>query len=172
MLGTLAQTGPRILFEYSAEALKRGVKFAELSVPLASHTYSNMPAFFGGLPGFVADALPDGWGLLLMDRVFRKAARDPATLTPLDRLAFIGTRAMGALAFEPPADLDLEPDELTLRQLAEAARNVIEDRDTRALETLAVVGGSPHGARPKALVSFDQASRTISTATTGRRRRP
>jgi serine/threonine-protein kinase HipA len=164
VLGTLAQTGPHILFEYSGEALRRGLRFSELSVPLAARTYSKLPDFFGGLPGFVADALPDGWGLLLMDRMFRKAARDPATLTPLDRLAFIGTRAMGALAFEPPAGLVLEPEDLRLRQLAEAARDVMEDRDTRALETLALIGGSPHGARPKALLSFDQASGTISTA--------
>jgi serine/threonine-protein kinase HipA len=163
VLGTLAQAGPHILFEYSTEALRRGVKFSELSMPLAARTYSKLPAFFGGLPGFVADALPDGWGLLLMDRVFRKAGRDPATLTPLDRLAFIGDRAMGALAFEPPADLLLEREDLALRQLAEAARDVIDDRDTRALETLALVGGSPHGARPKALVNFDRSSRTIST---------
>ncbi len=164
VLGTLAQTGPHILFEYSGEALRRGLRLSELSVPLASHTYSKLPDFFGGLPGFVADALPDGWGLLLMDRMFRKAARDPATLTPLDRLAFIGSRAMGALAFEPPADLVLESEDLTLRQLAEAARDVIQDRDTRALETLALIGGSPHGARPKALLNFDPASRGISTA--------
>lgn len=160
VLGTLAQAGAHILFEYSTEALNRGVKFSELSVPLAARTYSRLPPFFGGLPGFVADALPDGWGLLLMDRVFRKAGRDPATLTPLDRLAFIGDRAMGALAFEPPADLELEHDDLTLRQLAEAARDVTlrqaqgeRSLDTRALETLALVGGSPHGARPKALGS-------------------
>ncbi len=163
VLGTLAQSGAHILFEYSPEALRRGVKLSELSMPLAARTWSKLPPFFGGLPGFVADALPDGWGLLLMDRVFRKAGRDPVTLTPLDRLAFIGARAMGALAFEPPADLELERDDLTLRQLAEAARDVIEDRDTRALQTLALVGGSPHGARPKALIDFDPARRTIST---------
>jgi serine/threonine-protein kinase HipA len=171
VLGTLAHTGPHILFEYSSEALRRGVKLSELSMPLAARTYSKLPAFFDGLPGFIADALPDGWGLLLMDRVFRKAGRDPATLTPLERLAFIGARAMGALAFEPPIDLELEPDDLTLRQLAEAARDVTLRQaqgerlmDTRALETLALVGGSPHGARPKALVNFDASSRTISTA--------
>jgi serine/threonine-protein kinase HipA len=168
VLGTLAQSGAQILFEYSRDALDRGVKHSELSVPLAPQTYTRMPTWFGGLPGFVADALPDGWGLMLMDRVFRKAGRDPATLTPLDRLAFIGDHAMGALAFKPSADLDLSADNLTLRQLAQAAQDAIEDRDTRdtrsALETLAVLGGSPHGARPKALVQFDIATRRVATS--------
>ena len=164
LLGTLAHSGAHTLFEYSPEALRRGVRHSELSLPLAARTYAKLPDFFGGLPGFVADALPDGWGLLLMDRVVRKAGRDPAMLTALDRLAFVGTRAMGALAFEPPADLELEAEDLSLRALAEAARDVIEDRDTRALTTLALVGGSPHGARPKVLVNFDPATRTIGTA--------
>lgn len=167
ILGTLAQSGRLILFEYTQEALRRGVKFSELSVPLKAHTYSGMPDFLGGLPGFIADALPDGWGLLLMDRVFRKAGRDPSSLTSLDRLAFIGERAMGALVFKPSSDITLGPEYLTLQELAEAAREVIEDRDTHALNALALLGGSPHGARPKALVQFDLANRTISTAPDG-----
>lgn len=54
-----------------------------------------------GLHGFLADSLPDGWGLRLMDRVFENHGLDPMSVTPLERLAFIGNRATGALSFEP-----------------------------------------------------------------------
>ena len=169
-LGTLAQaeTGSRqVLFEYSSEALQRGIEFSKLNAPLSPRTYSGFPAHLGGVPGFIADALPDGWGLLLMDRVFRAAGRDPSSLTTLDRLALIADRAMGALAFKPAGDLALAPEHLSLQELAVAARRVIQDRDTSALHTLALLGGSPHGARPKALVQFDRATRNVSTAADG-----
>lgn len=163
LVGTLAHRGRMSVFEYSAEALARGLELSPLRVPLQKRTYGAFPDHLGGVPGFVADALPDGWGLLLMDRVFRKAGRDPATLNTLDRLSFIADRAMGALAFQPASDLEIAPEDLTLMQLAQAAHDVIEDRDTDALKTLALIGGSPQGARPKALVQFDRQSRRLST---------
>ena len=162
-VGTLAQRGRIALFEYADEALARGIELSPLRTPLQKQTYSGFPDHLGGVPGFVADALPDGWGLLLMDRVFRKAGRDPATLSTLDRLSFIGDRAMGALVFRPVSELEIAPDDLSLLQLAQAAHDVVEDRDTDALKTLALIGGSPQGARPKALVQFDPATRRVST---------
>ncbi len=167
VLGTLAQNERHLLFEYSPQALRQGVEFSALHVPLAARTYADLPRYLGGLPGFIADALPDGWGLLLMDRVVRKAGRDPSMLTSLDRLAFIADRAMGALAFKPASELDLSPQDLSLAQLAQAAQWVVQDRDTEALKTLALLGGSPHGARPKALVQFDVHSRRVSTLPSG-----
>ncbi|WP_183493251.1 MULTISPECIES: type II toxin-antitoxin system HipA family toxin [unclassified Roseateles] len=162
-LGTLAERGWVTLFEYSSEALSRGVDFSPLHVPLRAQTYSGFPDHLGGVPGFIADALPDGWGLLLMDRVFRKAGRDPAQISTLDRLSFIADRAMGALAFKPASDLEITQEDMTLLQLAQAAHDVIEDRDTDALKTLALVGGSPQGARPKALIQYEVPTRRVST---------
>ena len=158
LLGTLAQAGTELLFEYSTQALDRGIEYSKLLFPLRREAYGRMPSFpahFSFLPGFVADALPDGWGLLLMDRLIRKAGQDPAAVSPLDRLSFIGDRAMGALAFRPSAELPLAEAELSLLEIAHAAREVEGDIDTAALLALAVVGGSPHGARPKALVALD-----------------
>lgn len=169
-LGTLAQgdQGDRqVLFEYSPQAVQRGIKFSELHLPLGTRTFSKFPAHFGGIPGFIADALPDGWGLLLMDRVFRATGHDPSSLTTLDRLGFIADRAMGALAFKPSGEWVLTQESLTLQELAVAASQVVNDRDTKSLETLALLGGSPHGARPKALVQFHPASRIVSTAPDG-----
>jgi serine/threonine-protein kinase HipA len=162
-LGTLADNGTDLLFEYSPEALSRGIEFSRLHLPLRSQAFGGFAAHQGSLPGLVADALPDGWGLLLMDKLFLKSGRDPSSLSPLDRLAFIGDRAMGALAFQPSDDLALDDADMSLLELAEAARQVEQGRDSKALRALALVGGAPHGARPKVLVQLDLPSRAIST---------
>ena len=100
-LGTLAEFQGGTYFEYSSEALAAGIEFSPMHWPLKRGAHRAPRDPFNGLPGLIADSLPDGWGMLLMDRAFRKAGREPSTLSPLDRLAFIGNRGMGALTFEP-----------------------------------------------------------------------
>ncbi len=80
--------------------------------------YANGPRFFAGLPGLIADALPNGWGLWLMGRAYRRAGRDLAKLSPLDRLAFVGERAIGALTFEPADADELTTHDISLLELA------------------------------------------------------
>jgi serine/threonine-protein kinase HipA len=162
-LGTLADNGRQVIFEYSAEALKRGHEFSRLNLPLRAEAHGGFPQHLDQLPGLISDSLPDGWGRMLMDRVFTKNGFNPNTVSPLDRLSFIGKRAMGALAFVPSSPVDLAPQDLDLLQLANAVQDVIADKDTAALKQLAIVGGSPHGARPKALVQYDETKRSIST---------
>jgi serine/threonine-protein kinase HipA len=164
LVGTVADNGDVMLFEYSSEALSRGLEFSPISIPLGPWPYSGFGSHQFRLPGFIADALPDGWGLLLMERFFRKHfGKLPHNLTPIDRLAFIGDRAMGALSFSPPADLQLTMEDMHLIDLAREVQTVIADKETAALKQLVLVGGSPHGARPKALVQYDIISGDIST---------
>lgn len=166
VLGTLADTGQQILFEYSPQARQQGLELAPLRAPLAHVGALTGEPFFMGLPGFIADSLPDGWGLLLMDRAFRRAGRQAVNMTPLDRLAFIGERAMGALAFEPAERIAAEQDDLNLKQLASDAALVIANEDAdEALRHLLLLGGSPQGARPKVLVNFNTVSGRISCGT-------
>ena len=162
-LGTLADAGRTLLFEYSAEAHRQGLELSPHGLPLQGPAFQGFPTHQWRLPGLIADALPDGWGLLLMDRLFRKRGLRPETLSPLDRLAFIGDRGMGALSFRPADDIDPGEDDLSLLQLAQEAQEVVHDHDTEALQTLARLGGSPHGARPKVLVHFDPQSQTVGT---------
>lgn len=165
-LGTLADTGQQILFEYSPQARQHGLELAPLRAPLAHVGAIAGESFFMGLPGLVADALPDGWGLLLMDRALRRAGRQPGSVSPLERLAFIGERAMGALAFEPADRVAAEQDELELEQLARDAALVLTNEDAdEALRHLLLLGGSPQGARPKVLVDFNPVSERISCGT-------
>jgi serine/threonine-protein kinase HipA len=163
VLGTLAELDRSIYFEYSEEALARGIELSPYKAKLAPGVRKDFPNFFDHLPGFIADALPDGWGRLLMDRAFERSGRDRATVSPLERLAFIGDGAMGALAFEPASAYRLERSDLSLLQIARAAKKVLEGKDTDVLGSLLALGGSPQGARPKALIQFDVASRRVST---------
>lgn len=165
-LGTLADTGQHILFEYSPQARQQGLELAPLQAPLAHIGAITGEPFFMGLPGLIADALPDGWGLLLMDRAFRRAGRLPASISPLERLAFIGERAMGALFFEPSDKIASEQNELDLEQLAKDTARVLDNENAdEALRHLLLLGGSPQGARPKVLVNFDPVSGRVNSGT-------
>jgi len=162
-LGTLADAGGQLLFEFSPEAASRGFEASPLRAPLprpgARAAALTGPAHSQGLPGFIADALPDGWGLLLMDRALRRRGQDPRTVSVLDRLAMVGDRAPGALAFEPADDdgVDAWP-ALTLEQLALDTASVLADEGRHSpeqqLQRLFRLGGSAQGARPKALLRW------------------
>ena len=172
-LGTLADTGREILFEYSSQAVGRGLQLSPMHQPLpragaAAVSFKGEP-YFHGLPGFVADALPDGWGMLLMDRALRKLGRNPRQVSVLERLGVVGERAMGALSFEP-ADEDMLPAEkLELRELAREIVALQSDEVSSAdptgekLRHLMRLGGSPQGARPKVLVDFNARTGQLSS---------
>ena len=80
----------------------------------------------------------------------RKQRRDPASLTAIDRLRWLGTRTMGALTYHPPADAERDPLALDLQRLADAAQRVLAGRGADVLPELLRAGGSPAGARPSA----------------------
>lgn len=160
LLGTLADDGVALLFEYSPEALSQHLELSPRHLKLRAQAYGDFPGHQMRLPGLVADALPDGWGLLLMGRLFRQRGITPG---PLDRLAFMSDRALGALSFAPPADMQLQIEEWPLLNLAQESQQVLAGKDTKALLALLVTGGSPQGARPKALVQYEKATQQIST---------
>ena len=166
-LGVLADDARELLFEYSAQAIKRGLELSPFKLPLSARSFGDFPEHQLRLPGLVSDALPDGWGMLLMDRLFRKQGRNPAQLSPLDRLAFIGDRTMGALIFEPADPEALTPADVQLLDLARDVRHVIDDESESLLRKLVLMGGSPHGARPKVLLNFDRKSNRMSNSEEG-----
>jgi serine/threonine-protein kinase HipA len=160
-LGLLADDGGTLLFEYTPQALAQGLELSPLHLKLRAAAYGGFPPHQHQLPGLLADSLPDGWGLLLMDRLFRQQGlRHPG---PLDRLAFIGERAMGALRFVPAAQPDAEEPDWNLLALAQESERALAGNADDALRELALAGGSPQGARPKALVQYDAATGQVST---------
>jgi serine/threonine-protein kinase HipA len=172
-LGTLADTGRDIMFEYSAQAVERGLQLSPMHQPLpragATAVSFKGEAHSYGLPGFIADALPDGWGMLLMDRALRKLGRNPREVSVLERLAIVGERAMGALSFEPSDEDILPAEKLQLKELAkevialQADENSGADKADAHLRHLMQLGGSPQGARPKVLVDFNARTGQLSS---------
>jgi serine/threonine-protein kinase HipA len=163
-LGTLADDGRGILFEYAPQAIERGLELSPMHQPLprkgqAAASLVGKP-YFDGLPGFIADALPDGWGRLLMDRALSRAGRNPRTVSVLERLAIVGNRAMGALSFEPADDDGLSAEVLELKTIAQQVialqTETLQSVDLDfQLKHLMQLGGSPQGARPKVLANYD-----------------
>ncbi|MFA9216740.1 MAG: type II toxin-antitoxin system HipA family toxin [Sphingomonadaceae bacterium] len=164
-LGTLADNGSALLFEYTPEALRRGIQFSPRFLPLQATAFGDLPRHQQRLPGLFADALPDGWGQLMMDKLFRKQGWAPTRLSPLDRLAFIGERAVGAFSFEPAETPDWPDCPLSLQELAHAAQAAQAPsggKDATMLTLLAMLGGSPLGSRPKLLMQYDAGSGQLS----------
>ncbi len=163
-LGTLADDGRQLLFEYSPAALRQGLELSPYCMKLRPQAYGDLPAHLQRLPGFIADALPDGWGKLLMDRVFRRSGLTPDAVSPLDRLAFVSGHNMGALSFEPASTSELAAENIRLLDIAHEVQTIVAGAESEALLQLALMGGSPHGARPKVLVHHDPLTGVMSTA--------
>ncbi len=123
---------------------------------------------FKGLPGLVADALPDDYGNSVIDEWFAAKGKK-VDITPLDRLCYIGKRGMGALEFEPAnADKLLnESSPIEIRELMELAQEILDKRTTfsadlaknkEALIDILRVGTSAGGAKPKVILAFNDKS--------------
>lgn len=105
---------------------------------------------FEGLHGLFNDSLPDGWGRLLVDRRARQLGIDPATLTPLDRLACVGDQGIGALCYAPAIKVwgELKP-AIDLDRLAAGARIVLRGSAEEVISELGRAGGSPAAPVPR-----------------------
>ena len=152
-VGRLAARNRELLFEYEPAFLKQGLELSPFKLPLRSGVLVGNPALWDGLWGAFEDSLPDGWGRLLMDRRAAQAGLSPAALGPLDRLALMGTRSMGALVYQPEVELDL-PTVVSLPEIAADVEAVLHDVEGPDLTRLIALGGSPQGVRPKALVQL------------------
>jgi serine/threonine-protein kinase HipA len=118
---------------------------------------------FDGLHGLFNDSLPDGWGLLLLGRKLKASGASLQDLSPLARLALVGTRGMGSLEYEPE-DVRSDPDKkfLDLDGLAEESRCILDDGGSlESVNTLLRLGGSSGGARPKILCNVRQSDLTV-----------
>lgn len=158
-VGDLAEDGGRVYFEYDPRFLETGLDLSPFHLPRQAGLIEHADRDFGPLPGLFDDSLPDGWGLLLMDRHFRSLGPNPARMSPLDRLSWLGTGTMGALTYHPPTERELvDATLLDLHDLARHSRDILAGSATAVLPQLLRAGSSPGGARPKVLVGFDPTS--------------
>lgn len=123
VVGTLAEEERRIYFEYDAAFLKSALPISPFKLPAKAGLVEHVDREFGRLFGAFDDSLPDSWGLLLMDREFKRQGLAIAGISPLDRLAYIGTRGMGALTYHP-ADPDAESGPLDAPWTSRVKRSV------------------------------------------------
>ena len=100
-VGELAENKRGIYFQYHDDYVNQYGNISPFSLEnsVQAQLAPSMP--HNKLHGVFADSLPDGWGLYLMDKVFSKNDVNPNTITPLERLAFIGDNCLGALYYEP-----------------------------------------------------------------------
>ncbi len=153
-VGQLAEHDRRTYFEYDPAFLQERVSLSPFKLPMRTGLIEHTDTGFGPLHGVFDDSLPDGWGLLLMDRHFRLQGLDPATISALDRLAYLGTRTMGALTYHPSRKTERDEQWLDLHELGVGAESVLAGDAEEVLPQLMRAGGSPAGARPKVLVGL------------------
>lgn len=162
------------VFEYDPAFERLGLDLSPLLMPLNPHTPHQFTSIsretFMGLPGLLADALPDAYGKALLDRWLATIGRTFAN--PVERLCYQGKRSMGALEFEPAQDTFLEKDtKIEIDSLVEVARealnqkaeldtNLSQDRKV-ALMNIIKVGTSAGGQRAKAVIAFNEKTQDV-----------
>jgi len=169
LVGALSWNKDRMLasFQYAPEFLRNGLAVSPLKVPLGARVFE-FPELvdtttFKGLPGFIADCLPEKFGNRLLDTYLANHGRRIDDLNPLERLCYVSTRGMGALEFQPDLESrDLsEPIALQVSDLAAVAKRVLEERQQIStniddgIETLVTVGTSAGGAKAKAVIAVN-----------------
>ena len=159
----------RTALQWTPEALQSGddagANVALRQAPLLAGVHRVGSRELDGLPGFLADSLPDGWGRLLVDRQLRRHGVDGRSLRGLDRLAVVGGRGPGALTYAPEAPLsDPGAEEHDLDHLAAEAELVLDGGDASILDALERAGGSAGGSRPKAWLAVHESGRLRSGA--------
>lgn len=155
------------IFEYDRDFLLSGMQLSPLEMPLARRVYS-FPALaresFHGLPGLLADSLPDKFGNAVIDAWLDSQGRPRGSMNAVERLCYTGVRGMGALEFQPTIGPDpAKSDELDLDHLTKLAQDVLNARkgirisqDEEAMAQIIRVGSSAGGARAKALIAWNE----------------
>jgi serine/threonine-protein kinase HipA len=156
-------------FQYDPAFVRSGIEIAPTRMPLREQPY-RFPGLpedaFGGLPGLLADSLPDRWGTALVNAWLASQGRDESSFDVVERLCYVGTRGAGALEFQPAHEPAAPPGaELQVEALVRLASEVLADReafvtelrqepDEETMKAILAVGSSAGGARPKAFIAY------------------
>jgi serine/threonine-protein kinase HipA len=154
LTGRLLLKNRQIFFEYDADFIKKGLELSPFKLPLKTGVIESNDRTFEGLFGVFNDSLPDGWGRLLLDRKLMNVGLNPGTLSPLDRLCFVGTSGMGTLSYEPENSSAMSHITNDLDEIDSEIQATLDENDDY-VEDLLILGGSSAGARPKVLLNID-----------------
>ncbi|OQX78308.1 MAG: toxin HipA [Bacteroidetes bacterium 4484_276] len=132
---------------------------------------------FSGLPGMLADSLPDKYGNQLINKWLAQNGRPPDSMNPVEKLCFIGSRGMGALEFEP-AQLSTSKQTFAIevKSLVDIAQKMLSDREDfetklstdekKAMREILKIGTSAGGARPKAVIAYNKKTKEVRSGQT------
>lgn len=176
------------LFQYDKSFLSKNWNLSPIKMPISNGdlVYSfpellkkkdSISDTFKGLPGLLADSLPDKYGNKLIDRWLAQNGRPLGSMNPVEKLCFIGSRGMGALEFEPAQPKTAKKTfAIEISGLVDIAQKILSDRETleislskddqRAMQEILKVGTSAGGARPKALVAYNKKTGEIRSGQT------
>lgn len=158
------------VFQYMPDFARSGIELAPITMPVGPDPYEfpGLPReAFKGLPGLLADSLPDRFGNALIDAWLAAQGRSADSFNPVERLCYIGTRGMGALEFQPSlSGTPRQPRVVEIEALTRLANQVLNQRerlggvlagddDRQALEDILRVGTSAGGARAKAVLAWN-----------------
>ena len=167
-------------FEYNREWIETGLDISPLDASIKLP--QNLRPIFGAsekmyqkLPPFLADSLPDAWGNELFEQWRLQQGIKPGEITPLDKLAFIGKRAMGALEFYPETSNFNPKEEINLKALIDLAEQIYTQREnvridpeqSLTMQALMAVGTSAGGRQPKAIIAINRETGEIRSGQVG-----
>ncbi len=172
----LADDGEVACFEYDPAFIGSGIEIAPVMMPLANRVY-HFPELsqqtFHGLPGLLADSLPDKFGNALIDAWLATQGRQADSFSALERLCYTGERGMGALEFTPAIGPQAQlANQIQIDTLVELASQVLSHRNNlhasfegagkeQALADILRVGTSAGGARAKAVIAWNPTSNEV-----------
>jgi serine/threonine-protein kinase HipA len=160
-------------FEFEPRFIKTGIELSPIKMPLSRKIYSFPeadPVVFNGLPGMIADSLPDDFGNAVLNAWIAGQGKSTADITPIQRLKYTGKRGMGALTYHPATQIkNLNASQhIEIQSLISIAQEILDKRqqfrlaigaqgqeDKEAMMALLSVGVSAGGARPKAVLAFN-----------------
>lgn len=165
-------------FEFDPDFMRLGWDLSPLRMPVAGgRKIFSFPELrrdrdsgydtFRGLPGLLADSLPDRFGNQLISAWLAQQGRTPESMNPVEMLCFIGTRGMGALEFEPPVMKEyVRPFSIEIDSLVDTASKILSRREAfvtnlrgdeeQAVTEILKIGTSAGGARPKAVIAWNE----------------
>jgi serine/threonine-protein kinase HipA len=160
------------VFVYEPAFERSGLEISPIKLPRSTRGPVSIPqrarvASFGGLPGVLADALPDAFGNAIIKRYFEARGTPDAAFSPVQKLLYIGRRAMCALEFLPPLDVAPSPDAaaaLEVAKLVDEARRVIAGDLDVVVPELMQTGASAGGARAKATILWNRDKNEVRSA--------
>lgn len=158
-------------FQYDESFIPSGIEVAPVRMPLSETTYSfpTLPEItFNGLPGMLADSLPDKFGNIVIKRYLESQGRTEDDLSVLEKLCYTGNRGMGALEYEPSTNIVDINEEIDIDALTKLASDILSEReemhlkyDDNMIAQLMQGSSSVGGARAKTLIALNPATNDV-----------